>query len=194
MTLGAIWNILSLVNKTLVWGIALLLLILIAISGFLALQNQKLLNQLAKQSPSPTPQTTQQSPSILESLSPLPSPKTTLKDLQENIEAAINSKNLDALSTYMTNPVMVILQATECCGPQTPDEAVTQMAYIESGISFDFNQTLDLVKNLKSKNPELAGKFIGISKGGEQLIAFGLNDQNRIIDIRMSISYKLFSY
>lgn len=183
-------------NKTLVWGFALLILILIAISGFLALQNQKLLNQLAKQSPSPTQQTTQQSPSIiLESPSPSPSPKTSLKDLQENIEAAINSKNLAALASYMTKPkVNFIIMSSECCQPMTPDEAVSQLSYIDEGIPMDFDQTIQLVKDLKTKNPRLAGSYIGISKSKEHLVAFTVDSQNKISQVEVSVSWKLYNF
>lgn len=94
----------------------------------------------------------------------------------------------------MTDPVNLILQATECCGPRTPDEAVNQMSYINEGIPFDFNQESETTKSLKAKNPELAEKYIGISTGTEHLIAFGINNQNKISDIRISVSWKLFNY
>jgi len=118
----------------------------------------------------------------------------TLSELQENIEASVNSKNTQAMATYMTNPVSVILQATECCGEQTPDEAVAQLSYVEPGIPFNFDQKNETIKNLKSKNPELAGTFVAISQNMEYLVAFTVNNQNKITQVRFAVSWKLFTY
>lgn len=184
-------------NRTLVTTLIILLVLILTGAGYLIFQNQKLIKQFAAQSPTPTPlsspQVTPES-SVSPSLSPSPSSKHTLLEVQENIEAAINTGNTQAIGTFATDPVSVILQATECCGPKTPDEAVSQLSYVADGVPFNFNQNSDLVKNLKSKNPELSGKFIGLSQNKEHLVAFGLNAQNRITDIRMSVSWKLFSY
>ena len=98
------------------------------------------------------------------------------------------------MASYMTNPVHVILQATECCGEQTPDEAIAQASYVEPGVPFNFDQGNETIKNLKAKNPELAGTFIGISQNMEHLIAFTTNSQNKITQIRFSVSWKLFTY
>src|SRR3990167_9463229 len=118
----------------------------------------------------------------------------SLFELQENIKASVNSSNTQAMATYMTNPVQVILQATECCGEQTPDEAVTQASYVEPGVPFNFDQQNETIKNLKTKNPELANTFVGISQNLEHLIAFTTNNQNKISQIRFSVSWKLFAY
>ena len=167
--------------------------ILTAAAGYLIFQNQKLINKLSQASPSPSPQENVQKPQ--ESPQTTPSPKTiTLSVLRENIEASVNSKNTQAMASYMTNPVHVILQATECCGEQTPDEAVAQASYVEPGIPFNFDQQNETIKNLKLKNPELANTFVGISENMEHLIAFTINGQNKITQIRFSVSWKLFAY
>jgi len=167
--------------------------ILTAAAGYLIFQNQKLINKLSQASPPPSPQENVQKPQ--ESPQSTPSPKTiTLSELQENIEAAVNTKNTQALASYMTNPVHVILQATECCGEQTPDEAVSQASYVEPGVPFNFDQQNETIKNLKAKNPELANTFVGISQNLEHLIAFTTNNQNKISQIRFSVSWKLFAY
>src|SRR3989338_4736377 len=107
--------------------------ILLAAAGYLIFQNQKLITRLSQTSPSPSPSPSPQEniQKVQESPQLTPSPKTmTLSELQENIEASVNSKNTQAMATYMTNPVSVILQATERCGEQTPDEAVAQLSYV----------------------------------------------------------------
>lgn len=93
----------------------------------------------------------------------------------------------------MADPLQVILQATECCGPKTPQEAVDQMTYIDEGVPFNFDQNNETIKNLKAKNQELEGRFIGISQAKEHLVAFGLDNENKIADIRLSVSWKLFN-
>ena len=177
--------------------------ILIAAAGYLILQNQKILNKSQLQTGSPSPQT-ESSPSQsaqFETQSPLqtPSPSPAQFELtaaltQNAIKTNVNSKNYQGLIPYITTPnVFVVLQATECCGTQTPQEAATQMSYIDSGIPFDFNQESETVKNLKSKNPPLSESYIGISTSNEQLIAFKLDNQNHIANIEMSASWKLYN-
>jgi|SRR3989344_4326780 len=180
-------------NKYLLPALAVIILILVAGLGYFIFQNQILVKKLAG-SPTPTPTPTS-SAIATPQISPKPSPtsKLTIKELQDNIEASVNSGNFAALTSYMTNPVEVILQATECCGPLSPAESENQMNYIEAGAPFDFGPTNNTIVNLKAKNSELAGKFIGISKNSEHLIAFGINNQNQITDIRMSVSWKLFN-
>ena len=103
-------------------------LIFTAVVGYLLFQNQKLTNQLTQTSPSPTPKETVQKPQESPLSTPL-SKAMTLLELQENIKASVNSSNTQAMTSYMTNTVQVILQATECCGEQTPDKAVAQASY-----------------------------------------------------------------
>lgn len=159
--------------------------------GYFIFQNQKLLKNFSS---SPTPQLTTSSPTATPNpASPSPSPLLDLDSVKENIEAAINSQNTAALETYMNSPVEVILQATECCGSKTPQEAVSQLSYIKGGIPFDFNQQNPTIKNLKPKNPELSSAFIGISEKTEHLIAFDFATNNKISSVRMSVSWKLFN-
>ena len=172
-------------------------LIFTAVVGYLLFQNQKLSNQLTQKSPLPTPSSTPAETVQKAQESPQPTPSTkpmSLFELQENIKASVNSSNTQAMTSYMTNPVQVILQATECCGEQTPDEAVAQASYVEPGIPFNFDQENETIKNLKLKNPELANTFIGISQNMEHLIVFTINNQNKIAQIRFSVSWKLFTY
>jgi len=182
--------------KKLFISLAIIAAVIFAVAvGYLLFQNQKLITQLTQKSPSPSPAETVQKPQESPQPTPLSPPKLmTLLDLQENIKASVNSRNTQAMASYMTNPVHVILQATECCGEQTPDEAVTQTSYVEPGVPFNFDQENKTIQNLKAKNPELAGTFIGISQNMEHLIAFTTNNQNKISQIRFSVSWKLFAY
>ena len=180
-------------KKLLIVLVIIAAVILAAAAGYLLFQNQKLTNQLTQTSPSPTPKETVQKPQESPQSTPSSKPMTLL-ELQENIKASVNSKNTQAMASFMTNPVHVILQATECCGEQTPDEAVAQASYVDPGIPFNFDQENEIIKNLKAKNPELADTFLGVSQNMEHLIAFTLNNQNKIAQIRFSVSWKLFAY
>jgi len=180
-------------KKLLIAFVIIMAVILAAAVGYLFFQNQTLMNQLTQKSPSPWPETTVQKPQ--ESPQPTPSSKPmSLFELQENIKASVNSRNTQAIASYMTNPVHVILQATECCGEITPDKAIAQTSYVDPGIPFNFDQENEIIKNLKAKNPELADTFLGVSQNMEHLIAFTLNNQNKIAQIRFSVSWKLFAY
>ena len=183
-------------GKNLSLILIILVAALLAVAGYFMFQNQKLISKLATQTSSPNPsvppEPSEPSPSL--SPSPSPSPFLTRLSTQNAVKTNMASKNYQGLVAYMTDPVNLILQATECCGPRTPDEAVNQMSYIDEGVPFNFDQGNDTIKNLKAKNPELADKYIGISTITEHLIAFDINDQNKISDIRISVSWKLFSF
>lgn len=182
----------------------LLTLALIGAASYLIFQNQKIINRTQQETQSPPTTTqTQESPPTDDielstpSPSPSPSPSTfqlTLSLTQNAIKTNVSAKNYQGLIAYMTTPkIFVVLQATECCGDQTPQEAAEQMKYVDSGIPFDFNQESETVKNLKSKNPQLSDKFIGISTVNEYMVAFGIDNENHISNIEMSASYKLYN-
>lgn len=165
---------------------------LVAALGYFILQNQKLISNLSqdKQLTSPGTNVTESSPSTLPS--PSPSPTLTKQQLESNIQDAINSKNFAALETYMTTPkVNFIIMSTECCQPQTPEEAISQLNYIESGIPLNFDQNNSTIKNLKSKNERLKNAYLGISNQKEHLVAF-TTDSGKISAVEVSISWKLY--
>ena len=183
-------------NKSFALILICLVIIFVAGIGYLIFQNQRLLSRQTSQEPSIVPSSM---PSPVASNTPLttvpPSGALSISQVQENIEASINSKNFATLASYMTKPkVNFSLMSSECCPPMTPDEVVKQLSYINDGIPFDFNQENSTIKNLKSKNPKLADAYIGISKNKEQLAAFWLNVQNRITDIQLAVTWKLYTY
>lgn len=55
--------------------------------------------------------------------------------LKDNIIAALDSKNTAAFATYVTDPVMYVLAASEFGGEQSPDGAATALAYTHSATS-----------------------------------------------------------
>ena len=161
--------------------------VLLAVSIYLLY----LTGQLTKQNSTPSPTAiVQSSPSE----QPTPTPIQNLALTRKAIEENINDKNYQGLIPYMLTPkIDFFLMSSECCEPMTPQEASDQLSYIDEGIPLDFNQEADLVKNLKSKNPQLADTFIGISKNGEQLAAFTIDSQNKISAIQLAVTYKLYN-
>lgn len=182
-------------SRNLLIVLVIILVFLLAGAAYLIFQNQKIIRQF--ENPSPSPVSTPLIPSTVNPSTPVsPSqvPILTLALTQNAIKTNINAKNYQGLIPYMTNPVSVTLQATECCGPKTPQEAISQLSYLDEGIPFNFDQESDVIKNLKSKNPELANRFLGISINKEHLVAFTINSENKISEVRMAVSWKLFSY
>lgn len=169
-------------------------LILLAGAIYVIFQNQKTTGQQSNLILSPTPTPTLFSASLSPTITPSSAPVLTLSLTQNAIKTNINAQNYQGLIPYMTSNVNVILQATECCGPKTPQETISQMSYVDEGIPLNFDQESELAKNLKSKNPELTDKFIGVSTSKEHLLAFTINSQNKISEIRLAVSWKLFSY
>ena len=186
---------LVLVNKNIALiSTLVVVLILLAIIGYFIFQNQRLIGKLTKETPY---RTIISSPTIQPTPTPFPSPvpKLTYDQVAENMAAAVNSKNGQALASFMTTPkVNFTLMSTECCQPLTPDEAADQMSYIKEGIPMDFNQANPTIVNLKSRNSQLTDTFIGLSKNNEHLAAFTLDSENRISAIQLSISWKLYNY
>lgn len=191
MTLLSILIILKRMTKLELYLSALIITILAVGVGYFIFQNQKLTRQI-QSSPevhvSPSPRTQAQSPTTQTKN------KLTSKQTEEQITSAVNSKNYQALAGYMTQPkVNFSLMSSECCEPMSPEEAVEQMDYIAQGIPFTFDQQNTTIKNLKTKNPQLANTFIGLSTTGEQTASFALNDANKISAVQLSVSYKLYS-
>lgn len=140
--------------------------------------------------PAPTP-----SPITSPSPSLSASPSATLSPaLLENIKASVASKNTAALEGYMTDMVIVTIEATECCGNLTRVNAIKEMDYLNSSVlpwNFDDNNPIALA--LKQKNPAAFpdGIIIGTSSD-RKLVTFTLNpDKTKIIKVYMAIDYKL---
>lgn len=66
--------------------------------------------------------------------------ETTETDLSETIEAAVSTGNYSELEEHMSDPVLVIVAASEGHGPQEPSEAVQSLEYLDSASgSWDFD-------------------------------------------------------
>jgi len=125
-----------------------------------------------------------------------PSSKTiiTLSLLKENIQAALTTMNLQPFETYMADEVNVILEASECCGTMTNEEAALQMQYLEDADApWNFDQSNETIKKLKEVEPTKYGPesaYIGIASN-EYTVSFKFNEDNKISAVTMAATYKL---
>ena len=80
--------------------------------------------------PSPDASSATASPTAVEETPIVVEPEGLGASDIDNIVAALNTGNTAAIEGYLANPVNFILAATECCGPVTPAEAITNLAYV----------------------------------------------------------------
>lgn len=109
----------------------------------------------------------------------------------KEFENAVNSKDYDKIETFLTNPINFIIEATECCGDITPEEAANSMDYIDGVNSFDFSQDQDIVKKIKDKYSDYSNDIIGIGDNKAVLI-YHLNSEEKVDRIYLSITYEMF--
>lgn len=120
-------------------------------------------------------------------------PNLNPAQVQTVIRDLVNAKNYHGLKTYMTSPaVLVTLASSDCCGNLTPEDAASQIAYLNSGVPFEFNQEASQVKTLKARNSKLSKLFIGASTKNQMVVSFGLSEKGLIEEIEMAASYELY--
>jgi len=125
------------------------------------------------------------------------SPTKKINDLnyvKENIKAAINTGNFQPFEGYMADKVNVILEASECCGLLTKNEASSQLNYLKDAVGpWNFDQSNETIKKLKELEPSKYGPesaFIGIA-ANEYTVSFKFNADNKISGVTMAVTYKL---
>lgn len=121
-----------------------------------------------------------------------PSPTASPSATQEQIKAALTSKNYAALASYMNENVNFILYASECCGQITATEAASQLSYLDNATPpWDFDQTNSIITKIKAQYAsEYGSLFMGIASN-EYLAAFGFDQNNKINIIKVAVTYKL---
>jgi len=76
-------------------------------------------------------------PTATESLPPEPDARAA------NFVDAMTSGNTAALEGQLATPIVVILVASECCGPVSPVEAITNLNYVNPGSGATWNFAID---------------------------------------------------
>ena len=114
------------------------------------------------------------------------------KEAKKAIPAAIGSGNFSLLTNYFTESVIVRIENSGCCPPQTPTGAVKQLEYLNSSEgAWDFDQESSVAKSLAASYPEhYSNAFIAVSDDGYSA-AFQFDDNKAISKVTLSASYKL---
>lgn len=131
----------------LMWLLTALVVLLLALSGFLWMQLQSKsdknaeleaqLNELREADEESAEADDAEPAEAEEAVACNDTPSETMK---ENIKAALDSKNTAAFATYFSNPVKFVLAASEKGGNETPDEAAVSMEYANTATGpWDFN-------------------------------------------------------
>ena len=121
-----------------------------------------------------------------------PSPTASPSAVQSVIESALTSETYADLVPYMAESVMFEIEASEGVGPGTPEETVTNLAYLNTAAApWDFDQTNPIITSIKTQYAQEYGNlFIGISSN-DVLAAFGFDQNNKINIIKVAVTYKL---
>ena len=85
--------------------------------------------------PSPAPDGSTPTPTAVEETPVVEEPVGLSASDIDIIVAALDTDNTAAIEGYLADPVNVILAATECCGPITPTEAISTLAYVSDAAS-----------------------------------------------------------
>lgn len=169
--------------------------IIVALAGAYFLGKGQFIN---KANPTPQPTTVTQamaSPSSIPlNTAQKEEPKANQSTVIANIQDAVTSRNYAALATYMVNPVGVVLYASECCEPQTPDKAAAQLDYLNSATPpWNFQDSNPIAIQLRAKSDFFKNAtVIGTASNG-YAVGFTLNDQNKISSIALVSDYKLIT-
>lgn len=173
-------------------GVILFVILIIGVGAGSFYLGKKQVN-LVERTPTPTPTSeTILSPTPIATTTPKPPP--TRDEVKDKIVAAFNSKSFANLQNLMAAEVVVILQATECCGPMTSADAVSQMSYLNSATSpWNFDDTNPIAIAIKTNNPENYGNSILGIATNNYVVAFQLNSENKISKISMAVHYNLLA-
>ncbi len=111
------------------------------------------------------------------------------EEVKTNIQDAVKSGNVAALEGYMASPVKVILAASEGLGDRTPEQAVTDMKYLNSGTDpWDFSlpeTTLSQWQTGPYKQYFPSNAVVGKSANG-YVVSFSFNGDGKISAIFMT--------
>lgn len=131
--------------------------------------------------------------------SPSPDPHEDLKriaDTKAVIQESINNKKFGDILEKLQDRVEVKKITEDCCGGEGKNDTIEHLSNLGANVPFDFNQNSELIFNLRTKNPELAEKFIGVAqpKPKEQLVAFEIQPDGKISEIQIAVSWKMYKF
>ncbi len=184
-------------------GLLLLLLVVIAIIAFFIgtrVERGGGLEILPNVSPSVSPQASPSAvlSSSLPSLDPVSAEELSLcplADIQEavkeNIITAVKAGNWQALEGYLREELVVIQEATDCCGVVSKETALQALEFLNGAQGeWNFNENNATAISLMREDPtDYKDAIIGVAENNFT-VAFQLNNQNQIIKITMARDYQ----
>ena len=186
-------------NMMLLLGI--LVVLLLAAGGYYGWQawpRSQQQEESSSQTPTPVPTDTSSAEETAEpATTPASStPVTISAALRENIEAAINTMNTAALEGYMTDPITVVLAASEKGQPVTPTQAVIDLDYL-SGATAPWDWDLSEATLTSYKNGFYGQYFPDNSVVGKSandyVVSFTVNSSNKISTVFITGSADLLT-
>lgn len=136
--------------------------------GYFIFQSQKNLDsRIENATPATQSSETNASPKA-SGLTVSPSPESlTLTITQAKILEFSNTTNRNAFEKYFAKNVIVTIYSSDCCQPMSAAEAIKKLDYINEGMPVTFDQNNTTIVNLKAKNEQLVGTYMGISQTKE---------------------------
>ncbi|OGV91749.1 hypothetical protein A3A66_04000 [Microgenomates group bacterium RIFCSPLOWO2_01_FULL_46_13] len=109
------------------------------------------------------------------------------------IEQILNSRTYSTLTSYLTNPTVITIYATECCGPLPPEKVLDQLDYVKNASTWTVDRQDPRALDLVTQQPNIfAGSLIALADN-DMLVAFKLNASGtQITELLLATSYKLF--
>ncbi len=150
--------------------------------------------RMSKSSPVDTTVNTVSSTPAAKQVSPAqatPTPSPT--DTTQSIKTSIPAKKYADLSSVLADSVSITLYATECCGPKTKAETITQLAYLNGATNWSFDQASPIAVKLIAADPtNFKNTVIGTSSNN-YAVAFHLNAAAMIDKIFIVADYHLIA-
>ena len=108
-------------------------------------------------------------------------------------ENAVNQKDFAKLETLLADNVYYVVDASDCCGDITKQEAVSHFKnYIRRVKSFNFDQNQQVVRQMKVNLAETFSKYtIGIADN-RMVLSYQVNKLGKINNIMLSASHLMY--
>ena len=108
-------------------------------------------------------------------------------------EKAVNDNDFAKIETLMAPRVYYVIDASDCCGDITKKEAAANLKnYIAGANSFNFDQTQQVVRQMKVNLADTFAKYtIGIADN-KMVLSYHLDAQGKVDDLMLSATHLMY--